>query len=66
MTAQGKIEKARYATDAKVRKYVALGKSLGLDVAWFEVSPDGSIRVGEARNPEAEPTSDFDKFKDQL
>jgi hypothetical protein len=66
MTEHSKIEKARYATDAKVTKYVTLAKSLGLDVAWFEVSPDGSIRVGEARAPDAGPVSDFDKFKDQL
>lgn len=59
---------SRYATIAKVRRYVQLARDLDLDVAGFEVSPDGTIRVLDTRASERHERaeSDFDRLKDQL
>jgi hypothetical protein len=59
------IGKARYATAAKVRAFVALARELEMDVAGFEVGADGSIRVIEARAMPSTAT-DFDRLQDQL
>lgn len=59
----------RYARDRKVEEMVALGRRLGLDVAGFEVSADGAIKVLEARamlSAPSPPATDFDRFMDQL
>lgn len=57
--------KARYPNVTKVRGFVKLARELGIDVAGFEVFPDGTIRIVEARaTPEV--MTDFDRFKDQL
>jgi hypothetical protein len=68
MNAQtSKPKKACYPHKAKVLSYVQIARDLGLDVAGFEVSPNGSIRVFEApAAPATAPQSDFDRFKDQL
>lgn len=57
--------KDRYASRTKVRDFVLLAKELGLDVAGFEVSPDGTIRVVEARATPQKLT-EFDRWKDRL
>lgn len=54
-----------YPTPAKVQKFVALARKLGLDVSGFEVSRDGTIRIVEARAA-AQQMTDFDRWKDQL
>lgn len=60
-------QKARYPTRAKIKAAVEIARELGLDVAGFEVSPDGSIRVLESRAAASPPpVSDFDRYKDQL
>lgn len=41
--------KPSYATKAKIKMLVEVARELKLDVAGIEVSPDGSIRVIEAR-----------------
>jgi hypothetical protein len=67
MNAQSsKREKARYPHKAKIIAAVQVARELGLDVAGFEVSPDGAIRVFEAPAAPATPQNDFDRFKDQL
>lgn len=64
-TAARKPDKARYPNVTKVRAFVKLARELGIDVAGFEVSPDGAIRIVEARGaPDA--MTDFDRYKDEL
>lgn len=63
MTAQVKF---RYPRKAEIERAVAAAKACGLDVAGFEVSPAGNIRIIEARAMPAIPTSDFDRFADML
>lgn len=58
--------KAQYATATKVKTFVQLARELGLDVAGFEVTADGAIRVMEARAKPTTPVSDFDRYKDEL
>ena len=58
--------RTRYATRAKVRQYIELARDMGMDVAAFEVTAEGAIKVMEAR---AEPTpsmSDYDRYKHLL
>lgn len=57
--------KARYPNVTKVRGFVKLARELGIDVAGFEVSPDGTIRIIESRAA-PEVTTDFDRYKDEL
>mgnify|MGYP000297679449 CR=1 FL=1 len=60
-----KPDKARYPNITKVRTFVKLARELGIDVAGFEVSPDGAIRIVEARaSPDV--MTDFDRYKDEL
>ena len=61
--------KPHYANKAKIKAMVEIARELGFDVAGFEVSPDGSIRVLEARAAPAAPAeqvSDFDRFESEL
>ena len=44
-----KRPKATYAHKAKVIAAVEIARELGLDVAGFTMSPDGSIQVFESR-----------------
>lgn len=57
--------KARYPNVTKVRGFVKLARELGIDVAGFEVSADGAIRIIESRAT-LEVTTDFDRYKDEL
>ncbi|MBB4857210.1 hypothetical protein HNO88_000517 [Novosphingobium chloroacetimidivorans] len=59
-------KKPRYPSKARVRQYVELARELGMDVAAFQVSPNGTIRVMEARTTCGAPLSDFERFKDLL
>lgn len=63
MTAQVKL---RYPRKAEIARAVEAAKACGLDVAGFEVSPDGTIRIMEARAVTSPPANDFDRFADQL
>jgi hypothetical protein len=54
-----------YPRKVEIERAVAAAKACGLDVAGFEVSPDGSIRIMEARAV-AHVENDFDRWKDQL
>lgn len=67
MNAQtSKRDKARYPTQAKIRAAVQVARELGIDVAGFEVSPDGAIRVFEAPPAPATPQTDFDRYEGEL
>lgn len=55
-----------YPRRAEIERAVEAGKACGLDVAGYEVSPDGSIRVFEARAmPKHKPTA-FDLYEADL
>ena len=56
MTAQARIN---YPTKALIKRAVDAAREAGLDVAGFEVSADGSIRIMEAR---ALPSLGADEF----
>lgn len=56
--------KLRYPRKAEIARAVSAAKSCGLDVAGFEVSPDGTIRIMEARA--VADLNDFDRFQDRL
>lgn len=58
--------KFRYPRKAEIERSVAAAKACGLDVAGIEVSPDGTIRIMEARAVADVPANDFDRFSDQL
>lgn len=57
--------KRAYPRKDVIERTVAAAKACGLDVAGFEVTPDGSIRIMEAR---AVPViaNDFDRWQDRL
>lgn len=56
--------KLRYPRKSEIERVVLAAKSCGLDVAGFEVSPDGTIRIMEARG--VMDLTDFDRFSDRL
>lgn len=60
MTSHNRI---RYPTKAAIKRAVDSARELGIDVAGFEVSPDGKIRV---LPQQATAESDFDRWKDLL
>jgi hypothetical protein len=57
--------KFRYPSTPEIKRIVKAAQACGLDVAGFEVCPDGMIRILEARATQ-QAQSLFDKFKDQL
>lgn len=64
-----KRTRRRYPSEQQIQRMVAIGKRVGIDVAGFEVSADGAIRIIEARamtSAPAAPKSDFDRFAHQL
>lgn len=64
MNASSKLKGARaYPGKVAIRHAVEAARALGLDVAGFEVSPDGTIRVIEARAIPARPDNLFDKLE---
>lgn len=68
MNAQTRVGQGKPAYPGKVaiRHVVEAAKSLGIDVAGIEVTPDGTIRVMEARAAPTQPKDLFDEWKDQL
>jgi hypothetical protein len=55
----------RYPTKAAIERAVQAAKACGLDVAGFEIGPNGIIRIMEPRSAQANPT-DFDRWADKL
>jgi hypothetical protein len=67
MNAQStKRVKAHYPHKAKIAWAVKIARELDIDVAGFEVSPDGVIRVFEAPPAPATPQTDFDRYEGEL
>lgn len=56
----------RYPRKAEIERSVAAAKACGLDVAGIEVSPDGTIRIVEARAVTPPPVSEFDRYEAEL
>jgi hypothetical protein len=56
----------RYPRKAEINRALQAAKAFGLDVSGFEVSPDGTIRIMEARAVKPAPANDFERFQDQL
>jgi hypothetical protein len=56
----------RYPRKAEIERAVAAAKACGLDVAGFEVCPDGTIRIMEARATPMTPANDFERYQDRL
>lgn len=56
----------RYPSKAAIERAVAAAKACGLDVAGLEVSPDGCIKIMEARAVPNKPANDFERFADKL
>ncbi len=52
----------RFPGKTAIRQLMEVAKSCGLDVAGVELSPDGSIRVFEARAVPAAPADEFDRL----
>jgi len=52
-----------YARKAEVRRFLTTARECGLDVAGFEVSPDGSIRILEARAMPEQAMDEFDRLE---
>jgi hypothetical protein len=63
MNAPARIEKAGYPGKVAIRHAVEAAKACGIDVAGLEVSPDGTIRIMEARAVPTKPESLYDKLK---
>jgi hypothetical protein len=59
------LTKAHYPTKAKIKAAVEVARELKLDVAGFEVSPDGSIRIFESR-AQPKPGNEFDRWESEL
>jgi predicted DNA-binding transcriptional regulator YafY len=62
----GAPAKFRYPSKAQIERMIDVAKACGIDVAGFEVSPEGHIRIMEARNVPATPANDFERFQDRL
>ena len=53
-----------YPRKAQIERLVSAAKACGLDVTGIEVSPDGTIRIMEARA--VADRTDFDRYADKL
>lgn len=49
MTRQNEKHRTRWARRGKIAEAVNIARELGLDVAGFQISPDGSVSVFESR-----------------
>lgn len=55
----------RYPRKAEIERAVQAAKACGIDVAGFEVGPNGVIRIMEARAGQV-AANDFDRWADKL
>jgi hypothetical protein len=56
---------AAYPRKADITRAVDAAKACGIDVAGLEVSPDGAIKIVEARAL-ARPQDEFERLADRL
>ena len=59
------MKSSSYPTKAIITRLIDVARTCGLDVCGFEASPNGTVRIMEAR-ARSEPLNDFDRLKDQL
>lgn len=57
---------ASFPTKALIARTVAAARACGIDVAGFEVSAGGQIRVFDARAQASRPDNDFDRWENEL
>jgi len=54
-----------YPRKTDIERAVTAAKACGVDVAAVEVSPDGTIKVSEARADPQRPLTEFDRWEAQ-
>ena len=59
------MKSSSYPTRTVITRLVEAAKLCGLDISSIEVSPDGTVRVAEAR-AKSESTNDFDRWEGTL
>jgi hypothetical protein len=59
------MKKRPYAPPSKISQMIEAARKSGLDICSFEVSPDGTIRMMEARAPSSTPDL-FERLEAQL
>lgn len=52
-----------YPKKIEITRMIAAARAAGLDVCGFEVSPDGSIRIIEARAMPKQPMDEFARME---
>lgn len=55
--------RSTYPRSPDIKRLIKAARDAGLDVAGFEASPDGTVRVVEARALPAQPASLFDELE---
>jgi hypothetical protein len=63
MTAQAKL---RYPGKVALRHALDAARAAGIDVGAVEVSPDGSIRIIDARAVPKAPADEFERWEGRL
>jgi hypothetical protein len=63
VNAPARLNARAYPTDRAIRHVVRAARKLDIDVAGLEVSPDGTIRVVDARAIVAAPATLFDELE---
>jgi hypothetical protein len=63
MNAQRSFPKPVYPGKVAIRHAIQAARANGIDVAGFEVLPDGTIRIMDARAVPTQPTSLFDQLE---
>lgn len=58
-----KATRPTYAGKVAIRHAIEAAKAVGIDVAGIELSPDGHIRITEARAAPIAPGSLFDRLE---
>lgn len=63
MTAQARLT---YPGKVALRRAIDAARACGVDVGAIEVSPDGSIRIIDARMVPRQPVDEFERWEDKL
>lgn len=65
MNAPARLNVRAYPTDRAIQHVIKVARKLDIDVAGVEVSPDGTIRVVDARAATPPPSTLFDELEQQ-
>ncbi|UAK24376.1 hypothetical protein [Sphingomonas nostoxanthinifaciens] len=63
MNAPARLGKTAYPGKVAIKHAIEAARSLGIDVAGIEISPDGTIRIMEARAVPKPADSLYDQLK---